>query len=87
MTSCRETGNIRFPTDVYAMAQNYASVYSAFLHKRNIGVAVTGITVDPARQMMYVTGPVDLSSLIPGILPFQEVYRITGTTEARIDGR
>jgi hypothetical protein len=29
----------------------------------------------------------DLSSLIPGILPFQGLHQITGTAEARIDGR
>ena len=28
-----------------------------------------------------------LSSLIPGVLPFLGVYQITGTAEARIDGR
>jgi len=30
--------------------------------------------------------PADLSSLIPGGLPFQGVYSVTGVAEARVDG-
>jgi hypothetical protein len=50
-------------------------------------VAVTGISVDPATLVVSVAVSADLSSLMPGILPFQGVYQITGTAEARIDGR
>jgi hypothetical protein len=60
---------------------------SAFLRSRHIGVAVTGISVDPATLVVSVAVSADLSSLMPGILPFQGVYQITGTAEARIDGR
>jgi Flp pilus assembly protein TadG len=83
----RETGEIRFLPDVYATAQSYASMNSAFLRSRHIGVAVTGISVDPATLVVSVSVSADLSSLIPSILPFQGVYQITGTAEARIDGR
>jgi hypothetical protein len=60
---------------------------SAFLRSRHIGVAVTGISVDAATQVVSVSVSANLSSLIPGVLPFEEVYQITGTAEARIDGR
>lgn len=83
----KENGEIRFLPDVYATAQNYASMNSAFLQRRRIGVAVTGISVDPATRVVSVSVAADLSSLIPGILPFEGVYQITGTTEARMDGR
>jgi len=83
----RETGEIRFLPDVYATAQTYASMNSTFLSSRYIGVAVTGIGIDPATLTVSVSVAAHLSSLMPGILPFQGVYQITGTTEARIDGR
>lgn len=83
----RETGDIEFLPDVYSTAQSYASMNSAFLRSRHIGVAVTGIDVDPATMVVSVSVAADLSSLIPGILPFEGVYQITGTAEARIDGR
>lgn len=60
---------------------------SAFLRNRHIGVAVTGITVDAATQVVSVSVSADLSTLIPGILPFEGVYQITGTAEARMDGK
>lgn len=34
-----------------------------------------------------MTVSADLSSLIPGTLPFQGVYHITGTAEARLEGQ
>jgi Flp pilus assembly protein TadG len=83
----RETGEIIFLPDVYATAQNYASMNSAFLQRRHIGVAVTGISVDPATLVVSVTVAADLSSLIPGVLPFRGGYQITGTAEAQIVGR
>ncbi len=57
---------------------------SAFLWSRHIGVMITGISVDAATQVVSVSVSADLSSLIPGILPFEGVYRITGTAEARM---
>jgi hypothetical protein len=60
---------------------------SAFLQSRHIGVAVMGISVDTVTQVVSVSVSADLSSLIPGILPFEGVYQITGTAEARMDGR
>ncbi|PWB56035.1 MAG: hypothetical protein C3F13_02940 [Anaerolineales bacterium] len=83
----RETGEIEFLPDVYGTAQTYASMNSAFLRSRHIGVAVTGISVDAATQVVSVSVAADLSSLIPGILPFTAVYQITGTAEARMDGK
>ena len=83
----RETGEIQFLPDVYGTAQNYASMNSAFLRSRHIGVAVTGISVDEGTQVVSVSVAADLSSLIPGVLPFQGQYSITGTAEARLDGR
>ena len=83
----RETGEIQFLLDVYTTAQSYASMNSAFLRSRRIGVAVTGISVDPATRVVSVSVATDLSSLIPGILPFEGVYQITGTAEAKMDGR
>jgi Flp pilus assembly protein TadG len=83
----RETGEIEFLQDVYSTAQSYASMNSAFLRSRHIGVAVTGISVDAATQVVSVSVSADLASLIPGVLPFEGVYQITGTAEARIGGR
>ena len=83
----RETGEIIFLPDVYATAQNYASMNSVFLQRRHIGVAVTEIGVYLATRVVSVTVSADLSSLIPGILPFQGAYVITGTAQAHIDGR
>jgi len=83
----RETGEIEFLPDVYAMAQSYALMNSAFLRSRHIGVAVTGISVDASTQVVSVSVSADLASLIPGILPFEGVYQITGKAESRMDGR
>lgn len=83
----RETGEIEFLPDVYATAQSYASMNSTFLRSRHIGVAVTGISVDPATMVVSVSVSADLSSLIPSVLPFRGVYQIAGTAEARMDGR
>ena len=83
----RETGEIRFLPDVYATAQGYASLNSAFLQRRHIGVAVTGITVNSATRVVSVTVSADLSSLMPGILQFQGVYSVRGIAEARIQGQ
>lgn len=83
----RENGEIRFLPDAYAAAQNYVSMNSAFLRSRHIGVVVTVISVDEETQVVYVSVAADLSSLIPSILPFEGVYQITGTAEARLDGR
>ena len=83
----RETGEIEFLPDVYSTAQSYASMNSAFLRSRQIGVMVTGISVDEGTQVVSVSVAANLSSLIPGILPFEGVYQITGTAEARMDGR
>jgi hypothetical protein len=82
----RETGEIEFLPDVYGTAQSYASMNSAFLRSRHIGVAVTGITVNTGQQVVYVTVSADLSSLIPGILPFRGEYDVTGYAEVRVDG-
>ncbi len=81
----RETGEIEFLPDVYATAQNYASMNSAFLQRRNISVAVTGINIDPSTQEVSVTVAANLSSLVPSVLPFRMVYSITGYAEAWID--
>lgn len=83
----RETGEITFLPDVYSTVQNYASMNSVFLQRRHIGVAVTGISMDPATKVVSVSVEADLSSLIPGVLPFEGVYQVMGTAEARIDGR
>jgi Flp pilus assembly protein TadG len=83
----RKTGEIRFLPDVYATAQNYTSMNSAILQRWQIGVAVEGISVDPETWAVSVTVSADLSSLIPGIMPFQGIYAITGTAQAHIDGR
>jgi Flp pilus assembly protein TadG len=83
----RETGEIEFLPDVYGTVQNYASMNSAFLRNRHIGVMITGISVDAATQVVSVSVSADLSSLIPSILPFERGYQITGTAETRIDGR
>ena len=83
----RETGKIEFLPDVYAMAQNYASMNSAFLRSRHIGVALTGISVDPGTRVVSVTVSADLSSLIPGVLPFQVEYSVMGYAEVEITGK
>jgi hypothetical protein len=48
---------------------------------------VTGISLDTATQVVSVSLSADLSSLIPSILPFEGVYRNTGTAEAIMDGK
>lgn len=83
----REIGEIRFLSDARAMAQNFASMNSTFLRSRHIGVGVTRISVNSANRQVSVTVAADLSSLIPGILPFQEEFAITGYVEAMVNGR
>ena len=80
----RETGEIRFLPNVYATAQNYASRNSIYLESRNIGVVVTDIYADREKHVVFVTISADLSSLMPGILPFDETYSITGYAEVRV---
>jgi uncharacterized membrane protein len=83
----RETGEFEFLPDAVATAQNYASLNSAFLRSRHIGVAVTGIRVDPATMVVSVSVAADLSSLLPAVLPFEGAYQVTGTAQARLGGR
>ncbi len=83
----RETGEIRFLPNVYAMAQNYASRNSAFLQARHIGLSVTNIYTDPRRRVVFVIVTADLSSLMPRMLSFLGVYSITGYAQAKLDGR
>jgi hypothetical protein len=45
---------------------------------------VTSISVNSATRQEAVTVAADLSSLIPGILPFQGMYAITGYAEAMV---
>ena len=71
---------------MYATAQNYASMNSAFLRSRHINGMVTGISVNSSSQQVAVTVAADLSSLIPGVLPFRWMYAITGYAEARVEG-
>jgi Flp pilus assembly protein TadG len=83
----RETGEIEFLPDVFDIAQSYASMNSAFLRSRHIGLMITGIRVDAKTQVVSVSVAADLSSLFPGILSFDSAYQISGTAEARLDGR
>ncbi len=83
----RETGEIRFLPNVYTMAQYYASRNSTFLQARHIDVTVTNISADMDRRVVFVTVSADLSSLMPGILPFNREYSITGYAEVRADGK
>ena len=47
---------------------------------------MTGTSVDPATWVVSVMVSANLSSLIPGILPFQGEYSMTGYVEASVDG-
>ena len=69
----REKVEIKFLPDVYVSAQNYASMDSAFLMRRKIGVALTGNSVNSASRQMSVTVAADLSSLKLAALSFQGV--------------
>ncbi len=40
--------------------------------------------MDPVTRVVSVSVAADLSSLIPGILPYEGGYQLTGTAEARI---
>lgn len=82
----RETGEIVFLRDVYTNGEE-------------LRVDELGLPASPANRCGDdrdqhrpghaggVYDAADLSSLIPGVLPFLGVYQITGTAEARIDGR
>jgi len=83
----RDTGEIRFLGDVYGTAQNYAELNSVFLQRRNIRMLVTRISANSSSRQVFVTVAADLSSLIPGILPFRGIYEITGYAEVRVGGR
>jgi hypothetical protein len=83
----RETGEIQFLPDVYATAQSYASMNSAFLRSRHVDMVVTGISVDQATQEVYVIVTADLSPLLPKILPFQGFYTLKGSAQALMEGR
>jgi Flp pilus assembly protein TadG len=82
----RETGLMVFLSDVYSNAQDVASMNAAFLAKRSIPVTVTDIAINESSQMVRVSVTADLSSLIPGILPFHGLYTVTGYARARMDG-
>ena len=82
----RETGQVVFLPDVYSNAQDVASMNASYLTKRSIPVAVTGIAIDQITQIVRVSVTADLSSLIPGILPFNGQYTVTGYARARMDG-
>jgi hypothetical protein len=82
----RETGEIRFLPNVYNTAQNYASSNSTFLQSRHIEATVNDIYADPDRRVVFVTVSADLSSLMPGILPFTGEYSVVGYAEVKLDG-
>ncbi len=82
----RETGQVVFLPDVYSNAQDMATMNASYLIKRSLPVAVTEITIDQSTQMVRVSVTADLSSLIPGILPFHGQYTVTGYASARMDG-
>ncbi len=82
----RETGQVVFLPDVYSNAQDMASMNASYLAKRSIPVTVSDISIDQSTQMVRVSVTADLSSLIPGILPFHGQYTVTGYARARMDG-
>ena len=82
----RETGQVVFLPDVYSNAQDMASMNASYLAKRSIPVTVSNISIDQSTQMVRVSVTADLSSLIPGILPFHGQYTVTGYAKARMDG-
>jgi hypothetical protein len=49
-------------------------------------VAITGISVDPTTRVVSVTVLANLSSLIPGILSFQGIYKVLGYAEVWVFG-
>jgi Flp pilus assembly protein TadG len=81
----RETGQVVLLPDVYSTAQDIASMNASTLAKRSIMVAVTDISIDESTQMVRVIVTADLSSLIPGILPFHGQYTVIGYARARMD--
>ncbi len=83
----RETGEIRFLPNVFVTAQNYASRNSTYLQSRHIDVTVTDIYANANRRVVFVSVSANLSSLMPGILPFDGMYSITGYAEARLQGK
>lgn len=83
----KETGDIRFLPDVYATAQNFASMNSVFLQSRHIGVVVTGISVSPSMRVVLVRVSANLASMVPSVLPFQGIFTIAGTAQIRIEER
>lgn len=80
----RETGEIRFLPGVFNVAQEYASMNSAFLQRRNIEVAVTRIEINSTMDIVSVTITADLTGLMPGFLAFQGRYSVTGNAEVRL---
>ena len=43
------------------------------------------VSMDAVTQVVSVSVSTDISSLIPGKLPFERVYQITESAEARIN--
>ena len=82
----RETGQLVFLPDVYSNAQDVATMNASYLAKRSIPVTVTGISIDESTQMVQVSVAANLSSLIPGVLPFDGQYTVVAYARARMDG-
>ena len=82
----RETGEIRFLPGVYTIAQEYASMNSAYLQARNIDVYITGIGVNSNTHTVSVTVSANLTGLMPGFLVFQGAYSVIGNAEVRVQG-
>lgn len=80
----RESGALVFLPDAAGYAYSYASMNSDYLAQRSISWEITDIWVDSGTQRVYATVTADLSALLPGFLPFDGTYSVTGFAKARL---
>ena len=76
-----ETGEIRFSSNEYALAEQYANANADYLYARQIAVEIQSIAVDEAEDTVRVSALADVSALFPAIAP-QVTIRREGTTWA-----
>jgi hypothetical protein len=83
----RKTGQILFRPDVYACVQGFASANSIYLANRSIPVSVCSIRLDDATRVVAVRLTAHLSPRLQSLLRGGGVITVTGSTQARLDGR
>jgi len=80
----RETGTVRYLPAAWDRAQQLANANAGYLTANDIGVTVTGISLDAGAMMCRVSVTADLSGLLPGFLDYSATTTMVGYAKARL---